>query len=363
VDLDGRQAELPAVSNDAPGVDPSAQADARRHATLRFAAGVTAAFVASEALQWAPSFLTPVLVGVLLANLPMRPPLKLAVVLVLTMAAAALFAFAMASLLRDTPFVLFGLIGLCLFVAFHALVSGRQALPFIFLLICLTTIPVVVMVAPDQAGALPRALVRSLALALATIWIVYLPWSRPPPPKPAPAAATPSLATPEVRALLSTAVVLPVMLVYLLFGLADVLPVLIGTMILVVNFDLESGRSQAWARILANFVGGMLGLVLHAVLMTTPTLPFLALLLFPMLIGFGQRITAGGPAGSIAVITCNAMLIIFSSAIASGPGSLSLWLTRLFEFSLAGAFAVGMMTLVWHHLFRPHSAPPKSAAR
>ena len=335
-------------------------AEARLHATLRFAVGITAAFVACEYLQWAPSFLGPVLVGVLLANLPMRPTLKMGVILVLAMTAAAVFAFAMASLLRGTPVVLFGLIGLCMYTAFHALVSGRQPLPFILLLICLTTIPVVVMVAPAQAGALPTALVRSIALALVTIWIVYLPWSRTPPPRPAPPAAQ-SVATPEARALLSTAVVMPVMLVYLLFGLADVLPVLIGTMILVINFDLESGRKQAWARILANFAGGLIAMLLHAVLLTTPSLPFLALLLLPVLLAFGRRIAAGGPAASVAVIACNAMLIILSSAIASGPGSLSLWLTRLFQFSLAGAFAVGMMHLVWHRMFPRHPAPGTTA--
>ena len=50
------------------------------------------------------------------------------------------------------------------------------------------------------------------------------------------------------RALLSTAVVMPLMLVYLLFGLADVLPVIITTMLLVINFDLQRGRSAGDGR-------------------------------------------------------------------------------------------------------------------
>lgn len=339
------------------------QSEARLHATLRFAVGVTAAFVVCELLQWSPTFLAPVLTVVLLANLPARPTLKIGVVLVLTMAATSASVFAMASLLRGTPVVLFGLIALSMLLAFHALVSGRQALPFIFLLISLTTIPVMVMVAPAQAGMLPRSLILGIAMALVTIWVVYLPWPRMPPPKPVPSAAAPHAATPEVRALLSTAVMLPVMLVYLLFGLADVLPVLVGTMILVVNFDLAGGRMQAWARIVANFAGGLIGLLLHTVLLTTPSLPFLALLLFPVLLGFGQRIVAGGPSAQVAVIACNAMLIIFSSAIASGPSSLSLWLARLFQFSLAGAFAVGMMHLLWHGAFPRLVAPRNPAGR
>lgn len=340
----------------------TAQADATVHATLRFAVGVTAAFVVCEAMQWMPSFLAPVLAAVLLANLPMRPPLKLGVVLILVMTAAALFAFAMASLLRGTPIVLFGAVALCMFLAFYAMVSGRQALPFMLLLICLATIPVVVMVAPAQAGILPMALIRGIALALVMIWIVYLPWPCTTAPSPKP-AAKPSDATPLTRALLSTAVVMPVMLVYLLFGLADVLPVLVATVMLVINFDVQGGRMQALGMILGNFVGGLLGLLLHTVLLTTPSLPFLALLLFLVLLGFGQRIAAGGPAAAVAVIACNGMLIIFGSAIASGPGSLSLWLTRLFQFALAGAFAVGMMNMLWHRFLPQRSSPSTPATR
>ena len=43
---------------------------ARLHTILRFAGGTTGAFVVSEAMGWYPTFLGPLLAGVLLANLP-----------------------------------------------------------------------------------------------------------------------------------------------------------------------------------------------------------------------------------------------------------------------------------------------------
>ena len=350
------------MSKNAARVRAPAQEDARLHAVLRFAVGVTAAFVLCEFLQWAPTFLAPVLTAVLLANLPMQPPLKMALALIITMAAAALFAFAITALLRGTPIVLFGLIALCVFLSFHAMLSGRPPLPSLLLLICLATIPVVGMIAPAQAGILPLALVRGIALALLMTWFVHALWPRTPAPAPVP-AARPSAATPLATALLSTAVVVPLMLVYLLLGLADALPVLVATVMLVANFDLQRSRMHASGMIVGNFAGGLLGLLLHTVLLTTPTLPFLALLLFLVLLGFGQRIAAGGPAAAVALIACNAMLIILGSAIASGPGSLSLWLARLLQFALAGAFAVGMMNLVWHRAAVARPALPKPATR
>ena len=327
--------------------DASALIEARRQATLRFAAGVTAAFVLCEAQQWIPSFLGPLFTVALLANLPVRPPLKMSLGLVITMTLAAFFAYALAALFRGTPTVLFGTLALTMFLGFHAIASGRPSLPFILLLICVATIPVIVMIAPAQAEAFPKAMIRGMAVAVLMIGIVYLPWPHAPVPAPAPAPeAGPSATAPMVQALLSTAVVMPLMLVYLMLGLADALPVIITTILLVITFDVQRGRQQAMAMILGNLVGGLLGLILHTVLLVVPNLWTLGALLFVVLLGFGQRIFSGGPTAPVAVITCNSMLIILSLTIVSEGASLSVWLTRLFQFTLAGAFAVGMMSLI-----------------
>ena len=346
------------MSTDATVVHADAHEQARWHATLRFAVGVTAAFVLCEFMQWWPSFLAPVLAAVLLANLPVRPPMKMALALIATMSMAALFAFVLASLLRGTPMVLFGTIALCMLLCFHALLGGKARLPLLLLLICLATIPVVAMIAPAQAGLLPIALIRSIVIALLAIQLVHLPWPAMAAPPPAGPAA--SVVDPLPMALVSTAVVVPLMLVYLLFGLADALPVIVATVMLVINFDLQRSRMHASAMVLGNLLGGLLGLLMHAALLTTPSLPFLAVMLFLVLLGFGRRIAAGGPVAAVALLACNAMLIIFSLSIASGPGSIAVWITRLFQFVLAGAFAIGMMNLLWHRAVRRTDPPPRA---
>jgi hypothetical protein len=354
MDLVRRAAQLSAMNAMATHAQDPEQ-EATLHATLRFAVGVTVAFVVCELMQWAPTFLAPVLTAVLLANLPARPPIKMILALIVTMAVAALFSFGLASLLRGVPFVLFGFIALCMFLAFHSMSNGRARLPAMLLLICLATIPVVVMIAPAQAGIFPIALIRAIALALLATWMVHIVWPSVSAPAAAPAAPAPS--SPLAMAVVATAVVVPLMLFYLLFGIADALPVMVATVMLVANFDLQKSRLHATAMIFGNLAGGLLGLLVYVVLLTTPSLPFLSLLLFLVLLGFAQRIVAGGPAAGVALIVCNTMLIILSSAIASGPGSLLLWLTRLFQFVLAGAFAVGMLSLIWHR------AAPRTALR
>jgi hypothetical protein len=209
------------------------------------------------------------------------------------------------------------------------------------------------MIAPAQAAILPSAFIGGIVIALLVIQLVHLAW--PAMSAPAPAGPAAGVVDPLAMAWVSSAVVVPLMLVYLLFGLADALPVIVATVMLVVNFDLQRSRTHAMAMVLANLLGGLLGLLMHAVLLTTPTLPFLAALVLLVSLRFGHRIAAGGSAAATALLACNSMLIILGLAIASGPGSLAVWLTRLSQFVLAGAFAIGMMTLFWDRTVRQGS--------
>jgi hypothetical protein len=338
-----------AIHAEAAGLD-----DVGLHVALRFAVGVTAAFVLCEALQWTPSFLGAVFTAVFLSNLPMRPPLKMALSLVAVMAASSLFVYAISSLWHDAPLILIGVLTLIIFVAFHAMARGRAKLPALLLLICVATIPVVATIAPAQAVILPIAMIWSMVLAMLIIQIVYWLWPKTAAPGPAP-AAPPTTVTPATLAALGTAIVVPLMTVYLMFGLTDALPVLVATVMLVANFDPARSRVHALGMVAGNLGGGLLGMLVHAALLTTPTLPFLALLLFLVLCWFGKRIATGGPAAAVALIACNAMLIILGSSIDSGPAALSLWLTRLLYFVLASVFAVGMMSLIWRR--EPPTAP------
>jgi len=323
---------------------------ARLHTVLRFSTGITLAFVICEAMGWYPTFLAPVLLGALLTSLPSSPPLKTGVMLVAVMAAAALVAFILPSLLRGTPEVMVGAIGLVLFLAFALVAQGRAKLPALLLLICIATIPVIVMIAPAQAGIMPVAMVRAMAVAVLIVWCMYALWPRVL-PRTAPPASAP-IASPVMTALMGTAVVLPLMLIYLLFGMADALPVLVTTVLLVINFDPRQGAKQGLAMMLGNLIGGLIALVAYLLLSMAPSLVTLALLTFLIASAFAVRIEKGGPGAAVAAITCNSTLIMLSIAVASGAGN---WMTRLSQFAFACLFAVGMMSIAWGKKPQPES--------
>lgn len=319
----------------------------RTHTTLRFAFGVTAALVASELSQSVPTFLAPVLVAALLVNIPTRPPLKLAVALIAIVAAAAFAAALLSTALLRWPLILFAVAALVVFRCLYAIAQGRPRLPPLLLLICVTTIPVVALESSWVAVSFAYALVRAICLAIFIIWISYLLWPCVRPPRPAGTLAPLPPGAGLRNAALGTAMLTPLMLLYLVFGLADALPVLVATAMIVVNLDFNRGRMQALALVAGNIGGGIAALVLIVLLAMEPSLISLTLLTILMSLAFGWRISAGDPLAPVVLVACNATLIVFTSSLLTDQSTLDVWVTRLTQFVIAGAFAIGMMTLMW----------------
>ena len=327
--------------NERPAFDP-----VRTHAVLRFAFGVTLAFVVSELMGWIPTFLAPVLTAVVLINVPVRPPPKLALGLILVIAAAALVAVFLSGTLRGAPVILFGATALVVFRALHAIAEGRSPVAPLLLLICVTAIPVVGLQSQAIAGSFAYSLVRAMCVAMFVAWIAHLIWPRVA-PRAAAKAAPLSRDVALKSALLGTAVLAPLMLVYLMFGLTDALPVVIATVLIVANLDFRRGRMQALALVTANVAGGIASLGLYLLLSIHPSIVTLTLVILVTTLVFGWRITAGDPMAPVMLVAFNAALIVFSSSLLTDEGTLGLGVTRLTQFVIAGAFAVGMMVLLW----------------
>jgi len=90
---------------------------------LRFAFGVTLAFVVAELMEWTPPYLSAVLTCVVLANIPMRPPIKVAFGFCLVIGGAAFFGLLLSYAFRGVPHILFGLSTLIVFHALYALAA------------------------------------------------------------------------------------------------------------------------------------------------------------------------------------------------------------------------------------------------
>ena len=323
---------------------------ARLHFVLRFSVGTTASFIVCEWLGWQPSALAPVLTGVLLANLPVSPPPKVGLALVIVMGIAAWSAFFLTLLLDQTPSLLFGVIGLIMFLAFAGLAQEKAQLPLTLLLMCISVVPVVTLTISEYAGIFPGLLVKAMALAIIFTWIAFAIWPLPSPKGLDPPTAP--LESPVAAAALGTAIVLPLMLAYMLFGLIDAIPVLLTTVLLVAKMEEERGAASGWAKLVGNFLGGFIAVAGFYLLAVAPSLATLALITFLIGLGFAVQIAKGGVRGGNALLAYNATMVIFGLALLKGPANSGTWGARVVQFAIAVTFAVGMMRLLWPRLKR-----------
>ena len=332
-------------------IDPAETA--RLHFIFRFSFGTTAAFVVCEWMGWQPSALAPVLTGVLLANLPVSPPPKVGFALVIVMGIAAWSAFFLTLLLGQTPSLLFGVIGLIMFLAFAGLAQEKAQLPLTLLLMCISVVPVVTLTISEYAGIFSGLLVKAMALAVIFTWISFAIWPLPSPKSPDPPAAP--LDLPLAAAALGTVIVLPLMLAYMLFGLIDAIPVLLTTVLLVAKMEEERGAASGWAKLIGNFLGGFVAVAAFYLLALAPSLVSLALITFIIGVGFAVQIAKGGVRGGNALLAYNATMVIFGLALLKGPSNSGTWGARVVQFAIATIFAVGMMRLLWPRLKRSRS--------
>lgn len=320
---------------------------AHSHTVLRFAFGVTLAFVVAELMEWTPPFLSPVLTCVVLANIPMRPPIKVALGFCLVIGVSAFLGLFLCYAFRGAPHLLFGLSTLIVFLALHALAKGASKLGPLFILVCVTAIPVVGMQSLAVAQHFAVAFASGACFAIFMAWVSWLVFPKSLPPRAAPAAASLPPGIALRSALLGTAILAPLMLTYLMFGLYTALPVMVGTVMIVASLDFHLGRKQAMLRVVANFAGGVASVVVLLLLAIHPTLATFTLLVLASALLFGLRISHGDPMAQLLVVACNGYLIVFGTSLHSDAATLSVWLTRLNYFFLAGLFTVGMMVLIW----------------
>src|SRR5690349_21041575 len=153
------------------------------HAVLRFAFGVTLSFVVAEMAEWNPPYLAAVFTCVVLANIPVRPPIKVALGFSLVVGASAFLGVILAYAFRGAPHILFGLCTLIIFRALYSLARGASKLGPLFIIICTAAIPVVALQSLVAAELLAGVFAKGAMLAMFMAWIAWLVFPKALPPR------------------------------------------------------------------------------------------------------------------------------------------------------------------------------------
>lgn len=320
-----------------------ARPDPRTARVYRYAAGSTLAMAVALGIDWRLSFLAPVLTLSFLGSPAPRPPLRAGLGFVAVVAVAAAAGLALTVLLLPYPALTVLLIGLSLFLLFYHGARGAPALLVMMLMVAVTVIPVVGLQSLELAALVAQGLVLGAVVAIVVVWAAHAMFPDPPVGGAAAAAATPPALPPPrhaaVRAGLNTLVVLPVVVLYLAFGLTSVL-ILVFIALLSMQPDFSQGFKAGKALIVGNTMGGLAAIAMYELLVMVPQFGFMLILTLGFGLAFGSRLFSGKPAAPLYGMAFSTLILVIASTTSMfGDAQAKAW-TRVIQITVAVLYLV-----------------------
>jgi len=312
---------------------------------LRYALGATLCMAVSLGFGWPMSFLTPVLaLGFLAAPVPLE--WRGGVGLIATIGVACLAGLAVVRFLLPYPLVYVPFAGLLLFRIYYAKAEGAPPLLILWLLIALLALPLVAL----QSAAMAKFVAGGILFgATMTVLLVRLIWFLvPDPPAPtvgttAPAAPVPPAPSASVNfrnAALSTAVVFPLMVTFMVLEQTGSVLILIFVAILSLQPGFAGSFKMGLALILGNAIGGVVSIVFYELLVMVPVFPFMLLLTLLSGLVFGSQLFFGKKKGALFGMAFSTVLLIIGSTTGSSGDAEAKVTTRVLQIMAAVVYVV-----------------------
>lgn len=326
---------------------------ARTRKVLRFSIGVTLTMALATAIAWPVSFLSAVLIGLLLSS-PKPLSLRAGIAFVAVVATAMALSVILAAVLVPYPLVFIAITGLLLFRVFYAASGGGNPLAVLWMIIGLLLVPLLTMSAPI-AGIMIGVWITfgaAVAVGIALVVQALIPEVPTDPtwPASAPAGDAPDSATRFRAAAISTLAILPLMVVFYVFQLTQHVVVLIFAAILSITASSTAGSKMGVGLLVANIGGGVLALVIYKLLVAAPDLPFFVALMFLTTLLIAQQRFSDKPTASLYGSALNTVLIVIGSVTTSTAEADAKVYLRLVQIGLAVVYiiaAVGLLEALW----------------
>jgi len=317
----------------------------RDRKVLRYAVGATLCLGVALGFGYPLSFLTPVLaLGFLAAPAPLGWRAGLS--LLATIGVACLVGLALVRFLLPYPLVYVPFTGLLLFRIYYAKASGAPPLLVVWLLIALLALPVVAMESPQIAVFVASGILFGATMTVLLVRLIWTVWPEPPA---APASgATPATATPPAptaaekfrNAMLSTAVVFPLMVVFMILEQSSSVLILIFVAILSLQPGFAGSLKTGMALILGNALGGVASIMFYELLVMVPVFPFMLLLTLLCGLVFGAQLFSGKKSGALFGMGFSTVLLIIGSTTGSSGDAEAKVITRVVQIMAAVIYVV-----------------------
>ena len=316
---------------------------------LRYAVGVTIATALAFGIAWPLSFLFPVLSAVFLA-LPLP---KLTLAQGFRNMQDTLFAFGIGYII--TQFILphtvifIPFLALALFHTYYHLNRGGSFWLVLMLLICLLLMPMLAGVDEGLAIGVISGLVGSSWLTIFLLWLAHyiVPDAPGGPVMPKPPGYQPGYSAPAAQfALKSTAVALPIAILFLANNWTSQILVMVFAAIFTLSPDLDKGKEAGLNSIKSTLIGGSVAFFVYWALVAVPEYHFLVLLMFLASLCFGMAINSGQAIAKYLPSAMVAMIILVNSSLAEDADFSENFVLRILFISMAAIYVVTMLRVL-----------------
>ncbi len=315
---------------------------------VRFAVGVTLSAALAYGIEWPLSFLLPVLVSVFLAlPLPM-PSLRACRTNMLHTLLAFGLGLMFSLFFLPYPLVYLLLLGLVLFHIYYYLNRGGSFWLSLMSMIAILLLPMLANTHEGLAGRISLGFVGTSWLTVAMVWFSHLlvpdPQSAKLPPRP---GFQPGYsATASRAALKSTAIVLPLAGLFILFNLMDYLVVMIFAAIFVLQPELSKGREAGRNSLISTILGGVCAWVFYWLIVAVPEYHFYLVMMFLTSLLFGMNIFSAKPTAKYYGSALIALLILVNGSMAEGSDFVELFAKRILLIVLAVVYIVSALKIL-----------------
>jgi hypothetical protein len=312
---------------------------------LRYAFGTTVCVALSMAFGWTLSALAPILAAAFLGNRGPRPDLRATLGILLAIVLIFGVGLLVTLLLYPYPVVFLLLFCTALYRTYYAAACGKPGFVILLYTMAILLLPLLGGNSAELAMTVAQGFMTSALVALLVVQIAHTLFPGESTPT-APATAA-DLANAGSSAWLSTAVVLPLALVCLVFNLTNMVLPLIMVATLSQKPDFSTGAAGGKAVVAANLAGGLAAVIFYQLLLICPSYPFAVTGFLAMGLLFGRQLFSGKPTAPLYGSAYSTVLILIGTGTGEFGGEAdSKFYQRIFQISLAVCYVVGGLALL-----------------
>ncbi len=317
--------------------------------TLRYAFGLTLAVAIAYWFQWTLSYILPIFVSMFLAPPSKSLSAKDGALIFAVISTTALFGYLISSTLASFPYIMILVVLLVIFLTFYAGAGGASPFLVLWMLIGTLLLPLLSLTSAELSLLVAHAFIISTVIGVPITWIAHVLFPDPDNTTEISKDTAPKVSGERqfMQALVRTAILLPVILVFYVFTLNEAIITLLFSAIIILQPDIQSGKKASAGLLIGCAFGGGVSIIVYTLLVMVPTYTFMLAIMLLTLLMIAREMFSDKPTAPLYGLSISTFLIIIGSSVSfNDSGASSIFYTRIMLIFFAGIYVVIAYSIV-----------------